>query len=176
MNRVSVSFDMIAQLIKTIKLDDKIVKLQLWDTAGQERFRTITHSYYRGAHGIIVVYDVTNQSSFDAIRTWADDIDRYARENVPTLLVGNKSDLAAERVVSTEQGQDLADSMGMSFIETSAKTAVGVDDAFMRMSCQVKTHINRLTGGPRQQLPNTTRPGRTIRIDTPSPFLGRGCC
>ena len=84
--------------IRTLELDGKTVKLQIWDTAGQERFRTITSSYYRGAHGIIVVYDVTDQESFNNVKQWMNEIDRYANDKVNKMLVGNKSDLASKRV------------------------------------------------------------------------------
>lgn len=87
------------QKIRTIDLDGKTIKLQIWDTAGQERFRTITSSYYRGAHGIIVVYDCTDQDSFTNVKTWLEEIDRYACDNVNKLLVGNKSDLTTKKVV-----------------------------------------------------------------------------
>merc|ERR1712023_429870 len=76
--------------IRTVELEGKTIKLQIWDTAGQERFRTITSSYYRGAHGIIVVYDVTDIDSFNNVKQWLCEIDRYACENVNKLLVGNK--------------------------------------------------------------------------------------
>merc|ERR1711970_532683 len=79
--------------IRTVEIDGKVIKLQIWDTSGQERFRTITSSYYRGAHGIIVVYDVTEVESFDNVKVWLQEIDRYANENVKKLLVGNKCDL-----------------------------------------------------------------------------------
>merc|ERR1712097_226907 len=82
--------------IRTVELEGKTIKLQIWDTAGQERFRTITSSYYRGAHGIIVVYDVTDQESFNNVKQWLHEIDRYACENVNKLLVGNKSDLTSK--------------------------------------------------------------------------------
>lgn len=88
--------------IRTIELEGKTVKLQIWDTAGQERFRTITSSYYRGAHGIIVLYDVTDQDTFNNVKQWLQEIDRYATEGVNKLLVGNKNDLEQKRVVSTE--------------------------------------------------------------------------
>merc|ERR1712099_175272 len=84
--------------IRTIELDGKTIKLQIWDTAGQERFRTISSTYYRGAHGIIVVYDITNLDSFNNVRRWLTEIDKYARENVNKLLVGNKADLAEVEV------------------------------------------------------------------------------
>jgi len=82
-----------------VDLDGKTVKLQIWDTAGQERFRTITSSYYRGAHGIIIVYDITDAESFTNVKTWLTEIDRYASEGVNKLLVGNKSDMTAKRAV-----------------------------------------------------------------------------
>ncbi|KAG2149398.1 ras-related protein rab-1A-like protein, partial [Suillus clintonianus] len=86
--------------IRTIELEGKTVKLQIWDTAeGQERFRTITSSYYRGAHGIIVVYDVTDNDTFTNVKQWLQEIDRYASEGVNKLLVGNKSDLTSKKVV-----------------------------------------------------------------------------
>ncbi|KAM3756589.1 hypothetical protein ACB098_02G123400 [Castanea mollissima] len=92
--------------IRTVEQDGKTIKLQIWDIAGQERFRTITSSYYRGAHGIIIVYDVTDQESFNNVKQWLSEIDRYASENVNKLLVGNKSDLTANKVVSYETAKD----------------------------------------------------------------------
>merc|ERR1711879_841172 len=86
-------------VIRTIELGRKSIKLQIWDTAGQERFRTITSSYYRGAHGIICAFDITDQTSFANIKKWLQEIDRYACENVNKFVVGNKCDLAARRVV-----------------------------------------------------------------------------
>uniref|UniRef100_A0A7R9WWN1 Uncharacterized protein n=1 Tax=Craspedostauros australis TaxID=1486917 RepID=A0A7R9WWN1_9STRA len=127
--------------IRTIELDGKTIKLQIWDTAGQERFRTITSSYYRGAHGIIVVYDVTDNESFNNVKQWLHEIDRYAAENVNKLLVGNKSDLTAKRVVSTEQGKEFAESLGIEFLETSAKTADNVEQAFLTMASQIKARM-----------------------------------
>ncbi|GMP62338.1 hypothetical protein CsSME_00024471 [Camellia sinensis var. sinensis] len=89
--------------IRTVMQDGKTIKLQ-WDTAGQEHFRTINSSYYRGAHGIIVVYDVTDQESFNNVKQWLSEIDRYARENVNKLLIGNKCDLTAPKAFADEIG------------------------------------------------------------------------
>ena len=97
-----------AQKIRTIQLEGKTIKLQIWDTAGQERFRTITSSYYRGAHGIIVVYDTTDSETFEHVKTWLHEIDRYASENVNKLLVGNKSDLTSKRQVDTDAAKEFA--------------------------------------------------------------------
>jgi len=131
--------------IRTIELDGKTIKLQIWDTAGQERFRTITSSYYRGAHGIIVVYDVTDQESFNNVKQWLHEIDRYACENVNKLLVGNKNDLTSKRVVSFDAAKEFADNLDIEFLETSAKNATNVEQAFMTMAAQIK---NRMANAP----------------------------
>ena len=98
--------------IRTIELDGKTIKLQIWDTAGQERFRTITSSYYRGAHGIIVVYDVTDVESFNNVKQWLHEIDRYACDNVNKLLVGNKCDLTSKKVVEYQTAKEFAEQLG----------------------------------------------------------------
>jgi len=134
--------------IRTIELESKTIKLQIWDTAGQERFRTITSSYYRGAHGIIVVYDTTDLESFNNVKQWLHEIDRYASENVNKLLVGNKSDLTSKREVSFDQAKEFADSLGIEFVETSAKNATNVEKAFMMMAAQIKARYkSQPTGG-----------------------------
>jgi len=127
--------------IRTLELGGKTLKLQIWDTAGQERFRTITSSYYRGAHGIIVVYDITDMESFQNVTQWLHEIDRYASSGVNKLLVGNKSDLTAKRQVSYEQAKEFADSMNMEFIETSAKQSSNVDRAFTTIATQIKQRM-----------------------------------
>ena len=83
-------------------------KAQIWDTAGQERFRTITSSYYRGAHGIIIVYDITDEDSYNNVKQWLNEIDRYASEKVDKLLVGNKADLTDKRKVNAETAKEYA--------------------------------------------------------------------
>eukprot|EP01051_Picozoa_sp_SAG22_P023556 SAG22_NODE_6129_length_895_cov_1.271357_2_plen_169_part_01 len=113
-----------------IELDDKKIKFQLWDTAGQERFRTITSSYYRGSHGIIIVYDVTDEKSFEDVNIWLEEIEKHAGQSVCKLLVGNKSDLSESRVVTFEQGKAFAEAKGMSFFETSAKGNYNVEESF----------------------------------------------
>ncbi|MBN3309997.1 RAB1 protein, partial [Amia calva] len=127
--------------IRTIELEGKTVKLQIWDTAGQERFRTITSSYYRGAHGIIIVYDVTDQESFNNVRQWLEEIDRYASEDVSKLLVGNKCDLTSRKVVDFTTGQEFAASLQIQFLETSAKNATNVEQAFVAMAAEIKKRL-----------------------------------
>eukprot|EP00745_Piridium_sociabile_P039646 TRINITY_DN74499_c0_g2_i1.p1 TRINITY_DN74499_c0_g2~~TRINITY_DN74499_c0_g2_i1.p1 ORF type:complete len:144 (+),score=10.86 TRINITY_DN74499_c0_g2_i1:83-514(+) len=90
---------------RTITVDQKIIKLQIWDTAGQERFRTITSAYYRGADGIVMVYDTTERSSFDHIDDWLGEVMRFATESTCKIVVGNKSDLTDERAVPSEEAK-----------------------------------------------------------------------
>mmetsp|Transcript_3838 Transcript_3838/g.5445 ORF Transcript_3838/g.5445 Transcript_3838/m.5445 type:complete len:207 (+) Transcript_3838:50-670(+) len=126
--------------IRTIDLDGKTIKLQIWDTAGQERFRTITSSYYRGAHGIIVVYDVTDIDSFNNVKQWLYEIDRYACENVNKLLVGNKCDME-NKAVDYATAKQYADQLEIPFLETSAKTGDQVENAFMKMAAEIKNRV-----------------------------------
>eukprot|EP01088_Endostelium_zonatum_P014862 TRINITY_DN340_c0_g1_i1.p1 TRINITY_DN340_c0_g1~~TRINITY_DN340_c0_g1_i1.p1 ORF type:complete len:209 (+),score=50.28 TRINITY_DN340_c0_g1_i1:134-760(+) len=130
--------------IRTIKLDGKLVKLQIWDTAGQEKFRTITSSYYRGAHGIIVAYDVTDEASFNHVTNWLQEIDKYTvggGVSVNKLLVGTKTDMVSNRVIDTEKGKKCAVDLGLSFVETSAKTGDCVEDAFLTMAREIKNKL-----------------------------------
>mmetsp|Transcript_2473 Transcript_2473/g.7888 ORF Transcript_2473/g.7888 Transcript_2473/m.7888 type:complete len:219 (-) Transcript_2473:126-782(-) len=127
--------------IRTIELDGKRIKLQIWDTAGQERFRTITTAYYRGAMGILLVYDVTDEKSFANIRNWIRNIEQHATENVNKMLVGNKCDMADKRVVEPERGQALADEFNIKFMETSAKSSINVEEAFVMLATEIKKRL-----------------------------------
>lgn len=127
--------------IRTIELDGKRIKLQIWDTAGQERFRTITTAYYRGAMGILLVYDVTDEKSFNNIRTWHSNVEQHASEGVNKILVGNKSDWTDKKAVTEEQGRALANEFGIKFMETSAKANDGVEDAFFTLARDIKTRL-----------------------------------
>ncbi|KAG1218214.1 hypothetical protein G6F35_008499 [Rhizopus arrhizus] len=157
--------------ISTIELEGKTVKLQIWDTAGQERFRTITSSYYRGAHGIIVVYDVTDDDSFQHVKQWLQEIDRYAAEGVNKLLVGNKSDLTDKKVVSTEQANELAESIKIPLLETSAKDATNVEQAFLTMAKQIKDRMGSTM--QQTQAKSTVKVGQGASLE---PKQAGGCC
>ena len=126
MNSIGVDFK-----LKNIEIDSKKIKLQIWDTAGQERFKTITTSYYKGAHAILVVFDITDRDSFDHVRNWMADIDKFAKEGVLRILVGNKCDLMNNRQVSTEEAKEIANKYGIKYIETSAKDTINIDDLFI---------------------------------------------
>ena len=126
------------QKSKRINLHHQNIKLEIWDTAGQERFRTLTSSYIRGAHGIIVVYDTTDNETFKHVKTWLDEIDRYASENVNKLLVGNKSDLTPKRQVDTSVAKAFAEELNIPFLETSAKNATNNDYAFESIAAAIE--------------------------------------
>ncbi|CAM8952426.1 unnamed protein product [Rhodiola kirilowii] len=129
--------------IRTVELDGKRIKLQIWDTAGQERFRTITTAYYRGAMGILLVYDVTDESSFNNIKNWIRNIEQHASDNVNKILVGNKADMdESKRAVPTAKGQALADEYGIKFFETSAKTNLNVEQVFFSIARDIKERLS----------------------------------
>ena len=116
--------------LKTMILEDhKIVKVQLWDTAGQDKFRAITRNYYKGARGIILIYDVTNIKSFENIKKWITEIKEEISDNVSIILIANKIDNEPERKVSKEQGEKLAKEFDIAFFETSAKTGIGINES-----------------------------------------------
>eukprot|EP00271_Cylindrocystis_brebissonii_P014564 TRINITY_DN35934_c0_g1_i1.p2 TRINITY_DN35934_c0_g1~~TRINITY_DN35934_c0_g1_i1.p2 ORF type:complete len:213 (-),score=43.51 TRINITY_DN35934_c0_g1_i1:1840-2478(-) len=129
---------------RTVELDGEQVKLSIWDTAGQERFRTITAAYYRGANGIILVYDITSQTSFDNIRSWIRNIEEHAADNVCKLLVGNKCDMRDKRAVPTAQGEKLAKEYNIPFFETSARESLNVEDAFQTIARESKKRYDTL--------------------------------
>lgn len=129
--------------IKTIELDGKKIKLQIWDTAGQERFRTITTAYYRGAMGIMLVYDVTNDRSFENIKNWIRNIEEHASTDVEKMILGNKCDVNERRQVSKERGEQLAIEYGIRFMETSAKNSINVQEAFLSLARDIKTKMEK---------------------------------
>ena len=116
--------------LKTMILDDqRIVKVQLWDTAGQDKFRAITRNYYKGARGIILIYDITNIKSYENIKKWINEIKEEISEKVTIVLIGNKIDNEGERKISKEQGEKLANDYNVAFFETSAKTGQGINES-----------------------------------------------
>jgi small GTP-binding protein len=115
---------------KIVQMDGKTIKLQIWDTAGQESFRSITRSYYRGAAGALLVYDITRRETFNHLSSWLEDARQYSSPDMTVVLVGNKCDLEHRRQVTKEEGEAFARSHGLGFLETSAKTAFHVEETF----------------------------------------------
>ncbi|TMS15185.1 Ras-related protein Rab-26 [Larimichthys crocea] len=123
---------------KVLNIDGVKVKLQIWDTAGQERFRSVTHAYYRDAHALLLLYDVTNKTSFDNIQAWLTEIHEYAQQDVVLMLLGNKADATHERVVKREDGERLAKEFGVPYMETSARSGLNVELAFTAVAKELK--------------------------------------
>uniref|UniRef100_A0AAY5KLY3 RAB41, member RAS oncogene family n=1 Tax=Esox lucius TaxID=8010 RepID=A0AAY5KLY3_ESOLU len=121
-------------LSKTMYLEDRTVRLQLWDTAGQERFRSLIPSYIRDSTIAVVVYDITNLNSFQQTSKWIDDVRTERGGDVIIMLVGNKTDLADKRQITTEEGEQRAKELNVMFIETSAKTGYNVKQLFRRVA------------------------------------------
>lgn len=128
-------------MIKTVEIDGEKIKLQIWDTAGQESFRSITRSYYRGAAGALLVYDITRRDTFNHLTTWLDDARQHSSSNMVIMLIGNKSDLESRREVKREEGEAFAREHGLVFMETSAKTAAGVEEAFINTAKEIYEKI-----------------------------------
>jgi small GTP-binding protein len=145
----TIGFDFKFKMV-TLK-NGKQVKVQLWDTAGQERFRTIAKSYYKGAHGIILIYDVSNPKTYDNIKKWLAQIKEEASSKVCIILVANKID-HEERVVTEEEGEKLAKSFNLKIFESSAKENINVTEAFQEVIENISVNYsNIMTGGTKLQ-------------------------
>ena len=145
---------------RSIQVDGKTIKAQIWDTAGQERFRTIVSSYYRGAHGIIVVYDVTDTQSFSKIQHWLKEIENYGTDQVSKLIVGNKCDLNDKRTVDFASAKEFADEFGIPIMEASARSNINVDKIFLAMAGNILEKIRSESSGviPHKAVVKVQRP------------------
>jgi len=160
--------------IRTIELNGERVKLQIWDTAGQERFRTITSTYYRGTHGVIVVYDVASGDSFANVKRWLHEINQNCDE-VSRILVGNKCDDPDRRVVLKEDATRFANQMGIQLFETSAKENINVEEMFRAI-----THLVLSSKKAQRETLGETPAGR-IKVNNGRPDGNRkkdkkSCC
>ncbi len=159
--------------IMNITIDGKRIKMQCWDTAGQERYRNITANYYRNAQGIMLVYDITNRRSFEAIDNWVEQIQVHAGDSLNKILVGNKCDQREERKVLLQDGQKLATKYDIPFFETSAKHGTNVDEAFYSIAKGVCDRV----------MENNESKAKTVRLEAAKGAAAqnnatnnRGCC
>jgi small GTP-binding protein len=151
---------------KTLEVEGKNVKAQIWDTAGQERYRAITSAYYRGAIGAMLLYDITTSLTFSSLSRWLQELRENADPNIVVMLVGNKSDLSEKRAVSTDEGIGFSKSESLLFIETSARDASNVQDAFTTLITEVvKKLAKKDLAGPVGPAPGPGIPTKRIVID-----------
>jgi len=166
---------------RMITIDNKNIKLQIWDTAGQESFRSITRSYYRGAAGALLVYDITRKETFNQLSSWLEDARQHSSTNMTIMLIGNKCDLDHKRAVTKEEGEQFAKEKGLIFLETSAKTAANVEEAFLdtakaiyekiqQGAFDITNETNGIKIGPQPQ-----QASNTPQQDKP-PQPSGGCC
>ena len=128
---------------KTLKINKEVIKVEVWDTAGQERYRAITSSYYKGAKGAIIVYDITNEDSFNNVESWMNEVTKKGRTDMQFLLVGNKKDLVNDRIVTEQKGIDKAKELNMNLFEASALEKTNVNEAFNYLMKEIYLNIRR---------------------------------
>lgn len=159
---------------KNVTIDNKVIKAQIWDTAGQERFRSVTSAYYHGSMGALLVYAVNNQASFEKLDRWISEIREKADPDIQIMIVGNKIDLASDRVVSTDDGKAFAEKYQVPFIETSAKDTTNVDTAFTEIIRAIYEH--KIHSSP----DFTNEPQENVSLETKKLTTddsgNKGCC
>ena len=152
---------------KRIELDGKVIKLQMWDTAGQERFRTITAGYYKRVQGILLVFDLTDEHSFNDIRRrWVDEINKFADPNAPKILIGNKCAQTEKRVIESERAQALADELKMIYIETDSADGTNVEKAFMSLAEKIFISLSLLVT-PKVEAPKNSNENLPVQAAAP---------
>jgi small GTP-binding protein len=164
---------------RCVDIGGKVVKAQIWDTAGQERYRAITSAYYRGAVGALLVYDITQKSSFLNVGRWFQELREHAGDSIVVLLVGNKSDLKYSRQVPIESGRDLAREKNILFIETSALDNENIDEAFRQILEQIYQANKKLTDRPAISESSSAPTTKTISLSpgpTPPTQDRNKCC
>ena len=156
---------------KTIELNNKTIKIQIWDTAGQEQFQAITRTYYKGAIGALLVYDITRRDTFTHVTKWLEEVKSNSSKHICVILIGNKKDLEDKRQVTYEEGESFARENGLMFLETSAKTAFNVVEAFNLSAQAILNNIEK-TGVD----PTENKNKMKIENKPQEPAKKGGCC
>lgn len=161
---------------RMVTIDNRQIKLQIWDTAGQESFRSITRSYYRGAAGALLVYDITRRETFNHLARWLEEARQNANGSMVIMLVGNKGDLDHKRQVSKEEGEKFAKENGLIFLETSAKTAANVEEAFINTATKIYENVTAEGADSVTQPPGVTFNKDNLANPTAAAKKSSGCC
>ena len=156
---------------KTIELNNKTIKIQIWDTAGQEQFQAITRTYYKGAIGALLVYDITRRDTFTHVTKWLEEVKSNSSKHICVILIGNKKDLEDKRQVTYEEGESFARENGLMFLETSAKTAFNVVEAFNLSAQAILNNIEKTGVDPTED-----KNKMKIENKTQEPGKKGGCC
>lgn len=160
--------------IRTIPVDAKRCKLQVWDTAGQDRFKCVVTSFYRGSHGVMICFDITDLDSFRNVENWFEEVKRYCPEQTPVILVGTKADLQAKRMVPYSTIKAYIEKRNISYIETSSKTNENIEKSFDDLSRTLVAHVDRLGSIQKKQPVDSSNDG-VIRPRKPVQTPGGGC-
>lgn len=163
---------------KTLELEGKTIKAQIWDTAGQERYRAITSAYYRGAIGALLLYDITASLTFNSLERWLKELRENADSNIVVMLVGNKCDLTEQRAVSTQNATEFSQAQNLLFIETSAREATNVQEAFLTLIREIVHKLSKQNIASEEKAPVQETPRQGVSItQTKSPEeKKKGCC
>ena len=162
--------------VKTIKIDGKLIKIQIWDTAGQEAFQAITRTYYKGAMGALLVYDITRRDSFIHVTKWLEEVRNNSSKNIIIILIGNKKDLEDKRQVTYEEGEAFAKENGLLFLESSAKTAFNVVESFNISAQSILNHYKENGVDPNSKSNINLKNDITSPGGISGPEQKKGCC
>ena len=167
-------------LSKTYLINQEVFKIEIWDTAGQERYKSITAAYYKGAKGAMIVYDVTNQTSFDNVDNWANEIKEKAARNINLMIVGNKTDLTDKIVVTSEVATEKANALEIPIMETSALDSTNVKEAFYQLLREMYKSVKDLMKEYEQKQAGTPveQDSNGVALDTKEEKKEKkgGCC
>ncbi|CAI4220966.1 unnamed protein product [Auanema sp. JU1783] len=161
-------------LSKSITIDDKMIELNIWDTAGQEKYHALGPIYYRGSHGALLIYDITDQQSFVKVKVWVKELQRALGDSVSLFIIGNKLDLESNRTINYEEATEYAKSVGASYAETSAKENLGICNVFEELC---RAMLEAAKENPNNNRGNVSNTRRTIELmdDEPSSRKSK-CC
>ena len=161
---------------KKMRIDNSNIKVQIWDTAGQERYRSITSAYYRGAHGALVVYDITSKKSFDSVEKWVNDLKTNGEPKMVIMVIGNKADKEEERIIAKVDGEAKSQRNNVAFLETSALTAENIEQAFEEVIQKLYTTYKSDFDSDEQFEFGEGAKGNTIDIGTKNDQQKKKCC
>ena len=157
-------------------MDNKCCKLQVWDTAGQDRFKCVVSSFYRGAHGVMICFDITDLESFRNVDNWLEEVTRYCSENTPVFLIGTKADLQSRRMVSYAMIKDYAEHKQLTYIETSSKTNENIENCFADFSRTLVKHTDQVKLTDKPKLPTNPNIDLKKKPVTDGGCLGSSSC